>query len=128
MEAIVGAVIAVLAVVGIAYTFGLGRGLVFRYETARAALGVAQSRLEFLSTLPSTSDSLRAGYASATTPFIHEGRTAGSEWWQVSSYNESVVSGPGTVVVRLRRVVVSVRWTSGSLADSLTLERLFPLP
>jgi len=36
-EALTGATISVIAVMGLAYSFGVGRGLVNRYEVARAA-------------------------------------------------------------------------------------------
>ncbi len=124
MEAIVASVIAVLAILGLAFSFGQGRALVFRYEIARSALGVAQSRMEFLTTLPRSSDSLRVGFGSSPVPFVYEGQTAGSESWRVTAHDDPTL--PGTV--DLRRVEVAVRWEAGGLADSLTLDRMFSLP
>ena len=46
--------IASIAVLGLAYTFGVGRGMVNRYEIARAALGGAQDPLELCTSLPLT--------------------------------------------------------------------------
>ncbi len=124
MEALVASVIAIIAILGMAYTFGLGRGLVFRYEIARAALGIVQTRMEFLSTLPPTSDSLRVGYASASTAFVYEGQNAGSESWRVTAHDDPTLPGP----VNLRRVQAVVRWEAGGLRDSIDLVRMFPLP
>lgn len=124
MEAIVASVIAVIAIVGMAHSFGLGRGMVFRYELARAALGVAQTRMEFLSTLPLTSDSLVVNYTSPPVPFVYEGQNAGAELWRVTAYDDPTL--PGTV--DLRRVEVTVRWVQGGMSDSLTLDRMVGLP
>src|SRR5262249_5885492 len=77
VEALVAAIIAVLAVVGLAHTFGLGRAFINRFEVARAALGAAQERLELLQITPRTSadfspDSLHV------RPFSHSGRDVGT--------------------------------------------------
>ena len=48
MEALTAATISVIAVLGLAYSFGVGRGMVNRYEVAHAALGEAQAQLEAL--------------------------------------------------------------------------------
>lgn len=124
MEALVASVIAVIAILGMAYSFGIGRGLVFRYELARAALGVAQSRMEFLTTLPRSSDSLRVGFASAPVTFTYEGQNAGGEAWRVTAHDDPTLPGS----VDLRRVEVVVRWEAAGLRDSLTLDRMFSLP
>lgn len=124
MEAIVASVIAVIAILGMAYSFGLGRGLVFRYEIARAALGVAQTRMEMLTTLPKSSDSLDVGYASPAAVFAYEGQNAGTEVWRVTAHDDPTLPGS----TNLRRVEVVVRWEAGGLSDSLALDRMFPLP
>src|SRR5262252_4363163 len=107
MEALTGATISVIAVLGLAYSFGVGRGLVNRYEVARAALGEAQSQLEALQLVPRNDPALAFGYASPLTPFRYEGVTLGSSSWRVLDYDEP--SLPGTR--NLKRVVVTVRWT-----------------
>ncbi len=48
-EALTAATLSVIAVIGLAYSFGVGRSLVDRYEIARAALGEAQTQLESMS-------------------------------------------------------------------------------
>ena len=122
MEALTAATISVIAVLGLAYSFGVGRGLVNRYEIARAALGDAQSQLESLTLLPGSDPTLAPGYAGSPTPFRYKGATLGSEGWRVIAYDEPHIPGPSN----LRRVIVTVRWHQGVHTDSLSLERLWP--
>jgi hypothetical protein len=121
MEALTGATISVIAVLGLAHTFGVGRGLVNRYEVARAALGEAQSQLEALQLVPRSDATLAFGYTSPPTPFRYEGATLGTSSWRVLAYDEP--SLPGTRNLKL--VVVTVRWTSSAQSDSVSLERLW---
>ena len=121
MEALTGATISVIAVLGLAYSFGVARGLVNRYEVARAALGEAQSQLEALQLVPRSDPTLAFGYASPPTPFIYEGASLGTSGWRVLPYDEPNL--PGTK--NLKRVVVTVRWTSAAQTDSVSLERLW---
>jgi len=121
MEALTGATISVIAVLGLAYSFGVGRGLVNRYEVARAALGEAQSQLEALQLVSRADPTLAFGYVSPPTPFRYEGAALGTSSWRVLPYDEP--SLPGTR--NLKRVVVTVRWTSSALSDSVSLERLW---
>jgi type II secretory pathway pseudopilin PulG len=122
MEALTGATISVIAVLGLAYSFGVGRGLVNRYEVARAALGEAQSQLEALQLVSRADPTLAFGYVSPPTPFRYEGAALGTSSWRVLPYDEP--SLPGTR--NLKRVVVTVRWTSSSAqGDSVSLERLW---
>lgn len=123
MEALTAATISVIAVLGLAYSFGVGRGMVNRYEVARAALGEAQSQLEALTTLPNNDPTLALGYAAALTPFRYEGATVGSSYWRVVGYDEPHLTGG----VNLKRVVMTVRWQSDARMDSLSLERLWSL-
>ena len=101
MEALTAATISVIAVMGLAYSFGIGRGLVDRYEIARAALGEAQSQLEALTLLPSTDPTLALGYVAPLTPFRYEGATLGTENWRVVGYDEPHL--PGTVNLTARK-------------------------
>jgi hypothetical protein len=123
MEALTAATIAVVAVMGLAYSFGLGRGLVDRFETARAALGEAQSQIEALTLLPPSDATLAVGYVSPQTPFRYDGVTLGTENWRVVGYDDPFLSG----AVDLKRVIVTVRWQQNTQTDSLSLERLCPL-
>ena len=127
MEALVATLIAVIAVSGLAYTFGVGRGQVDRYAVARAALGAAKSQMEALVLLDPTrldSDSLDIGYVSPATPFVADGAAAGTCSWRVDPYDSPVLPGS----VDMRRLTVTVSWTWGAMRDSVQLDRLFALP
>lgn len=121
MEALTGATISVIAVLGLAHSFGVGRALVNRYEVARAALSEAQTQLEALTLVPAGDPTRAVGFTSAPTPFVYEGATLGSSYWQVVAYDEPGLPGP----TNLKRVVVVVRWQQGGRTDSLSLERLW---
>jgi type II secretory pathway pseudopilin PulG len=121
VEALTAATISVIAVMGLAYSFGVGRGLVNRYEVARAALGEAQSQLEALQLAPRNDPSMTIGYVSPPTPFLYEGATLGTSSWRVVAYDDP--SLPGTV--NLKRVIMTVQWTRNAQTDSVSLERLW---
>lgn len=130
MEAIVATMIATIAVVGLAHSFGVARGLIDRYAIARAALGVAQGRLESLHALPLTDPALTAGvHPAMPLPLTFRGNTVGEEIWRVE-WVDDPADGLGAQDLNgdtddLRRVTVVVSWTSGGEPDSLTLQRLF---
>ena len=115
------ATISVIAVLGLAYSFGVGRGLVNRYEVARAALGEAQSQLEAMQLVAREDPTMAIGYVSPPTPFRYQGATLGTSSWQVLAYDDPTLPGP----VNLKRVVMTVRWTQSAQPDSVSLERLW---
>jgi Tfp pilus assembly protein PilV len=121
MEALTGATISVIAVLGLAHSFGVGRALVNRYEVARAALSEAQAQLEALTLVPSGDATLAIGYTSPPTPFRYEGVTLGSSYWSVTAYDEPSLGGTSN----LKHVVMVVRWRQNDRTDSLSLERLW---
>ena len=121
VEALTAATISVIAVLGLAYSFGVGRGLVNRYEVARAALSEAESQLEALQLVARADPTMAIGYASPPTPFQYKGSTLGSSSWRVVAYDDPTL--PGTV--NLKRVIVTVRWTQSAQIDSVSLERLW---
>ncbi len=121
MEALTAATISVIAVLGLAYSFGVGRSLVNRYELARAALSEAENQLEALSQVPATDPVLAVGYVAPLIPFRYEGVQRGSQNWYVTAYDEPHL--PGTM--NLKRVRVTVRWQQHAQPDSVTLERLW---
>jgi hypothetical protein len=126
IEAITATVIAVIAVLGLAYTFGLGRGQVSRYEIARVALGAAEDRMERLLLLADRtpgSDSVAVGFRSPAFPFACAGSNVGSLWWHVDPYDDPNVPGAPD----LRRIVVCVRWNT-SVPESLQVNQLVSLP
>jgi hypothetical protein len=118
--------IAVIAVLGLAYTFGVGRGLIGRYELARAALGLAQARMERYAAI--ASDKLLPG-TSGSVSFDYRGVTYGTERWSVS-WSDAAYDGLGGADLDgtqdLKQVSVVVSWGSGIDADSIALQRLFP--
>lgn len=126
IEALIATVIAVIAVLGLAYTFSVGRGQVSRYEVARAALGEAENRMERLLLLADVnplSDSLRTDYFSAASPFTYRGATLGTLWWHVDPYEVPGVPGSPD----MRQVVVCVRWNT-SVPDSVQFTQLLTIP
>src|SRR5262245_59953639 len=121
MEALTGATISVIAVLGLAHSFGVGRPLVNRYEVARAAFGEAQAQLEALKLVAASDPALAFGYVSPPTPFRYKGVALGTSSWRVLAYDEPNIPG----VVNLKRVVVTVRWVRAMQPDSVSLERLW---
>ncbi len=115
VEAIVATVIATIAVMGLAYSFGNARGLVNRYETARVALAAAQRRMESLAVLRA-GDPLLTG---THTEDVTTGAVVVHVSWTATPYPDPL--GPG-----LKQVAVAVTW-DGAAADSIRLTRLFPL-
>jgi prepilin-type N-terminal cleavage/methylation domain-containing protein len=124
IEAVVAIVIAVIAVLGLAYSFGLGRGFIGRHEVARVALASAQRRLDSLAVL--TAAQLVPGTADSVAFVVH-GRTLGWESWRVEWVDERIDSLGGSDLDGnpndLKRATVRVRWTQGA---EISLSRLFP--
>lgn len=126
IEALTATVIAVVAVLGLAYTFSVGRAQVDRFEVARAALGEAEARMErllYVADVRPASDSLVPGYRSPATPFTYAGATLGTAWWHVDPYDDPTLpQNPD-----LRRLVVCVRWNA-PVTDSVQLSQLLAMP
>lgn len=118
MEAIIGAVIAILAVVGLAYTFSVGRGSIDRFAIARAADAKAVARMEWLTSLPPDTSAFNMV---TPLPFVFEGRTIGTERWDVAAPPGGTPGG-----ATLRQVSVTVAWNWSSIRDSVRYVRLFP--
>ena len=119
MEVLVALAISVIAVVGLAYSFGMGRAFINRFEVARAALGAAQDQMETLAVL-SPSDALLA-VGPHSRPFLLGSDVVGTVAWNVTLVGAS--GYPGT---DLKQVSVMVSWTQGTMADTIHLSRLFP--
>ena len=96
MEVIVATVIAIIAILALAYTFGMGRGLIGRFETARVAFAAAQRRMETLSAAPLTSPDLRIpvlpSYTYGPDPVQVDGRTVAYESWTVEAWTTRVTA------------------------------------
>lgn len=124
MEAIVATAIAVIAILGLAHSFSLGRGFIARYEVGRAALGEAQGRMEGFTVLrpadlvPGTADSVA---------FSYRGAPVGFSFWRIVWVDDSADGLGGADLDGdtndLKRVTVTVRWTDGQRVE---LARLFP--
>ncbi len=119
MEAILGAVIAIIAVIGLAYSLSVGRGSIDRFTLARAADARAEALMDSLTTLPPTDPAFGLG---GPFPFVMGGRTVGDERW-VSSAPDAGTPGAAS----LRKVTVTVAWNWASMRDSVRYQRLFPL-
>ncbi|MBI1798993.1 MAG: hypothetical protein HYR73_04845 [Candidatus Eisenbacteria bacterium] len=122
MEAIVATVIAVIAVLGLAYSFGEGRALIGQYETSRAALAAAQGCLDSLSVLPPSDGAFGVTPPPHSKPFMLGGQTIGLVQWDVLAYPDSIDTNP----FDLKQVTVTVSLTAGSMPSSIRLSRLFP--
>jgi len=125
IEAIVATAIAVLAVLGLAHTFGIGRAMVSRYEIGRVALGVAEARLEgYAARTPATIVTPSADSAA----FVYKGVTRGMEVWSVQ-WEDDPADGTGGADTNgthdMRRVTVWVHWGQGDEVNLVTLTRLF---
>jgi len=126
IEVLVATVIATVAVVGLAYTFGLGRSYIDRFETARAALAAAEARIETLVTSPTTSPDLIRDIEHST-PFVVGGKTLGVvRWWVqfVNDPSDGTYSDPNPD--DLRKVFIEVEWAQGGVTDRVRLTRVLP--
>ena len=124
VEAMMGMIISIIAISSLAYSFGIGRGLIYRFDVSRRAMGVAQARMEALGTLPLQSDSLTFGsHPSTAVPFVYSGNVIGTESWPVSVPPVATPAGNA-----LKLVTVRVLWTQTGTADSLVYARLIPRP
>jgi Tfp pilus assembly protein PilV len=125
MEAIVATVIAVIAVMGLAYTFGLGRSFINAFEVRRMADMQAQGCLEWLGSLPGNSSNLAVAPHPAQ-PFLFSGRPIGSLVWRVAI--PTPAEAPAAATSRLRMVSVTVSWTVGGMTDSVMYSRMVGAP
>ena len=123
MEVLVSTVIAVIAVMGLAHSFGIGRAMINRFEVSRAALSVAKARIEILSVANPTSEDLAPGeHPDLPLVFQHLGRNLGTESWTVENWNDP--STPGSA--DMKRVTARVVVNTQGVDDTVQLTRLFP--
>jgi len=127
MEVVVATIIAIIAVIALAYSFGAGRGLVNQYEVARIALAAAQRRMETLSALPDTAAELQLGShpSSGTDPVQVDGRTVARESWTVVAYDDPADGLHGDL--DLKQVTATVSWGQGGPRETVALTRLIPV-
>ena len=134
IEAIVATLIATIAVLGLAHSFGVGRGLIDRYAVSRDALAAAQRRMEIL-VADTTGNlvSIPSGFGMTVHPptpnaIALGGNMPATESWVVEWVNDPVDNGGGTdpQPQDYRRVTVRVAWTQAGNTDTVRLWRYFP--
>lgn len=119
--------VATIAVIGLAYTFSLGRGFVDRYGVARAAFGVAKARLESCGAVNPLSPDLVITPPPHTAPFVLDGRVIGQESWTVDWVDDpadGLVGAGDPNGNDLKLVTVTVSYQQGALTDSVRLSRM----
>ena len=128
IEVVVSSVVTIIAVMGLAHLFGIGRALINHDEVARAADGVAQQRFELLARLsPSSGDLVVGTHQDTVTAFTFQGVKVGTQTWTVAWFDDPL-DGLGAIDPNpkdLKRVTVMVKWGKGVEADSLNIVRLF---
>ncbi len=125
VEALASSLIAVITVIGLAYSFATGRGLVDRYEIYRAASAVAQLRLEQLVRQPGAGDMTIGVHPAVPNNFVFNGQNRGTETWTVSYINDPYDGTSDADSTDLKRVVALVRWTTNGRVDSVAIARLY---
>jgi prepilin-type N-terminal cleavage/methylation domain-containing protein len=132
IEVMAAALITVIAVLGLAYTFGVGRGLIDRYAVARGALAAAEERLERL-TILSIRQPWHAELAVGPPdhgPFPRQlnGSPRGSESWAVSWVDDRVDgTWPADSDTHdYKRATVVIQWVHDGVQDHITLSRILP--
>jgi hypothetical protein len=119
----VATAIAVIAVLGLAYSMGQGRGMIVHYDVARAALATAQGYMETLSGTPAN-DSTLALNSQHFRDFKVGGTTVGQVEWDVTPFDDP--SDGANMIGNPKKVVITVHWSTGLMPGSVTLSRLFP--
>jgi prepilin-type N-terminal cleavage/methylation domain-containing protein len=126
IEVMVAVVIAAIAVLGLAHSFGMGRALIDRYETARAASALVEGRLESLGSLATVnlSDPLLSVGTHGPAPVTLSGSRLGEESWFVE-WVDDPINGAGD---DYKRLTVSVTWSEAAVTDTVKLTRILRYP
>lgn len=128
MEAVVATAIAVIAVLGLAHSFGMGSALIARYEIGRVALGAAGRRMDSIAARPAAGVS--APSADSVT-FIYKGQALGYEKWTIQ-WVDDPYDGTGGLDISgspqdLKRATVTIQWANqGGGMNRVQLERMLP--
>jgi hypothetical protein len=127
MEVIAAIVVAVVAILGLAYSFGTGRALIDRYARSRAALAAGEGQMEMLSVLAASDTALSIG-ASHTRDFVVDGQVVGIQEWNVVWVDDPIdgTGGGDPSPNDLKRVTLQVSFHQGSSGDVVELTRFFP--
>jgi prepilin-type N-terminal cleavage/methylation domain-containing protein len=130
IEVMVAAVVAVIAVIGLAYSFSAGRGLIDRYAAARDALELAQSRLDTLA-MEAVQDPAAADLTVGTHPAVPRPVTlnknhTGTERWTVVWVDDPVDNPGGDPDPNdYKRATVEIDWQQGAIPDRVRMSRSF---
>ena len=126
IEVIVATVISVIAILGLAHSFGIGRALINRFAADRNALAAAQSRMELLSRFPLSAAELSIGTHTGADIELYPGLKV-PETWTVSAVDDPAdgLGGADTNPVDYKRVTVALSWTQGGFPETIQLSRTF---
>jgi hypothetical protein len=125
----VASIIAVIAVMGLAFSFSAGRGMVDRYAAARDGLAAAEQRMERLSIL-GLKDPLNPDLAPGVHPPLPQprplnGNFTGTEQWTVTWVDDPADNAGGDPNPNdYKRVTVQIRWMAGTVQDHIELSRI----
>ena len=127
MEAIIATAIAVIAVLGLAHSFGMGRALIERYEVGRMALGAATRRIEYLG---SRTPAAVTAPAADSVAFLYKGQPIGMEVWSIQ-WVDDPYDGIGVGDISggtndYKRATITIRWlqSSGGGMNRVELRRV----
>jgi len=127
MEVIVATLIATIAVVGLAYTFGMGRGFINQFEIGRAAEAAAEGEMDLIASTPASDPLVEIGPLHMSY-FTVGGRISGTQRWLVG-WIDDPADGVGAAEPNpndLRQATVTILFRHGSLLDSVQVTRLLP--
>lgn len=124
VEAIAATLIAVLAVVGLAYSFGVGRGMIDRYRVERCAMGRAELLVDSLVTVKPA-----ALLVSGSQPFWIDGAPPGTSSWTVAWVDDPIDGLAGSSPSDpnpndMKRITVQVVWGAGGSTHTLSISRM----
>ena len=125
-EVLIAMVVAVIAVLGLAHTFGSGRALITSYETARAASALVEGRVEALASLAARSPldpALTVGTHGPTSVALSNDQT-GSESWLVQWVDDPINGSSNDYT----RVTVTITWMDGQASISEQRTRTLRAP
>ena len=125
VEVIVATVISVIAILGLAHSFGIGRGLINRFAADRNALAAEEARVETLSRLPLSSPDLTLGAHTGSAIELYPGLHV-QETWTVTAVDDPA-NGVGDPV-DYKRVTVALSWNAGGFPETIQLSRTFLNP
>ena len=119
VEVLAGTLVATISVLGLAYSFGVGRGLIVGYRVSRQAMGRAELVIDSLITVP------RATLAPGSEDFWGSGITPGTTSWQIDPIDDPAdgIGAADLNPVDLKRITVQVSWRQDGMNQVLRLTR-----